>query len=188
MLTCTRSSAALAALLLVRRAAPASAASFYGLGDLAGDDFYSFGYGMSGDGAVVVGESHSGNGTEAFRWSGAMSGIGDLPLGIFDSSARGVSDSGSVVVGFGNSATGIQAFRYDADTAMMPARAAARRAERAPPTGSPATASPRSAAATRRRACRPTSWLGVGAPVALGDLAGGAFRSQALARVRRTAS
>ncbi|MDB9414420.1 hypothetical protein [Microcystis aeruginosa] len=40
-----------------------------GVGDLSGGDFYSFAYGVSGDGSVVVGYSSSANGNEAFIWN-----------------------------------------------------------------------------------------------------------------------
>ena len=72
---------------LALASSPAAAASFTPLGDLAGDDFESVAYALSGNGAVAVGESHSGNGHEAFRWSGSLTGLGDVPLGIFESSA-----------------------------------------------------------------------------------------------------
>jgi probable HAF family extracellular repeat protein len=76
---------------------------FMGLGDLAGGAFESYASGVSADGTVVVGESKSASGTEAFRWtaSGGMVGLGDLPGGLFDSHAAAVSADGSVVVGTG---------------------------------------------------------------------------------------
>jgi len=86
-----------------------------GLGDLPGGIFRSEAMGVSGDGSVVVGESSSTSGGEAYRWeAGTMIGLGDLPGGIFDSFARGVSGDGSVVVGGGHSASGGEAFRWEA--------------------------------------------------------------------------
>ncbi len=38
-----------------------------GLGDMLGGDFYSAAHGVSADGSVVVGDSSSANGGEAFR-------------------------------------------------------------------------------------------------------------------------
>ena len=40
-----------------------------GLGDLPGGSFHSAGYGVSADGATVVGHSQSASGAEAFRWT-----------------------------------------------------------------------------------------------------------------------
>ncbi|MFX0194664.1 MAG: hypothetical protein ACFFCW_00980 [Candidatus Hodarchaeota archaeon] len=76
-------------------------ASFQGLGDLPGGDFFSVARSVSADGSTVVGESISASGIEAFRWTfaGGMAGLGDLPGGIFESIAQGVSEDGSVVVG-----------------------------------------------------------------------------------------
>jgi uncharacterized membrane protein len=53
---------------------------------------------------VIVGSSHSANGTEAFRWTeaGGMIGLGDLPGGTFLSAAYAVSADGSVIVGSSN--------------------------------------------------------------------------------------
>ena len=84
-----------------------------GLGDLDGGNFYSKAYGVSADGAVVVGQSNSAAGYEAFRWtSSGMVGLGDLDGGNFDSNAKGVSADGAVVVGSGNSASGYEALRW----------------------------------------------------------------------------
>ncbi|WP_287722282.1 hypothetical protein [Microcystis sp. M055S1] len=90
-------------------AVPAQAASFQGLGDLPGGSFSSDATGVSADGSVVVGQSTSASGNEAFRWTQAtgMVGLGDLaggisfPGGFF--SSPGVSADGSVVVGSSNS-------------------------------------------------------------------------------------
>ena len=59
------------------------AATFMGIGDLPGGDFLSSARGISADGTVVVGDSHSSSGCEAFRWTEATGivGLGDLPGG-----------------------------------------------------------------------------------------------------------
>jgi probable HAF family extracellular repeat protein len=95
-----------------------------GLGDLAGGVFSSEAYGVSADGSVVVGQSASASGAEAFRWTegGGMVGLGDLAGGVFSSSALGVSADGSVVVGYGNSASGREAFLWDASDGMQSLR------------------------------------------------------------------
>ena len=179
MLTCNRSAAALAALCL-GAAAPASAvASFTPLGDLAGDDFYSFAYAMSGDGSVVVGESHSANGTEAFRWNGSLTGLGDFTGGIFESSARGTNSDGTTVVGYGDTLTGQIAFTWNTTTTtlvpLVPIQAGGQsQAYAVSGDGLVAAGSSDSLLGVQA-----TSWIG-GAPLPLGDLAGGAFRSQAL--------
>jgi probable HAF family extracellular repeat protein len=66
---------------------PAQAASFQGLGDLPGVVSLALATGVSADGSVVVGNSQSANGLEAFRWTQAtgMVGLGDLPGGDFRS-------------------------------------------------------------------------------------------------------
>ncbi len=75
--------------------------NFQGLGDLPGGGWNSTAYGMSPDGSVVVGDSLSSSGKEAFRWTAAdgIEGLGDLPGGDFKSRAGDASNSGSVVVG-----------------------------------------------------------------------------------------
>lgn len=94
---------------------------FYPLGYLSGTDLHSHGYGLSGNGSVAVGTSHSASGPEAFRWSsvGGMIGIGDLPGGDFNSIAFEVSADGSAIVGAGTAATASEAFRWTADTGMV---------------------------------------------------------------------
>jgi len=73
------------------------------LGDLTGGSFESQAFGVSADGAVVVGYGIAVNGQEAFRWtaSGGMQGLGDLPGGDYLSVARAVSADGSAVAGIG---------------------------------------------------------------------------------------
>ena len=70
------------------------------LGDLPGGQYFSTANDVSADGSVVVGESRSENGDQAFRWeNGVMNGLGDLPGGQFQSEANGISADGSVIVG-----------------------------------------------------------------------------------------
>ncbi len=91
-----------------------------GLGDLSGGDFYSHAFGVSSDGSVVVGQSESASGNEAFRWTGGvMSGLGDLSGGGYNSVSHSASSDGSVVVGYGISASGYEACRWTAGDGMI---------------------------------------------------------------------
>lgn len=86
---------------------------FEGLGFLEGGADMSIAQAVSADGSVVVGQSLSENGPEAFRWEeGEMEGLGYLPGGNV-STARAVSADGSVVIGESNSENGIEAFRWE---------------------------------------------------------------------------
>jgi cysteine-rich repeat protein/probable HAF family extracellular repeat protein len=93
---------------------PAVAASFRGLGDLAGGATESIAHDISDDGTTVVGSSQSTSGNQAFRWkAGTLTGLGDLSGGQFSSEAFGVSQDGSIVVG--DSSVGnpdVHAFRW----------------------------------------------------------------------------
>ena len=102
-------------------------ASFQGLGDLPGGLFNSRASDVSADGRVVVGTSHSVNGSqEAFRWErlptgSVMIGLGSLVSGQpFASEAHGVNADGSVVVGWTRSpgAHTIEGFRWTAATGI----------------------------------------------------------------------
>lgn len=92
------------------------AASFRGLGDLPGGVFDSRAYGVSADGSVIIGQSRTANGIEAFRWTAetGMVGLGFLP-GQASSMANAISDDGSTIVG--NS--GNEAFRWTSQTGMI---------------------------------------------------------------------
>lgn len=84
------------------------------IGDLPGGAVNSVPYAISSDGSTVIGQSHSGNGTEAMAWRadrGAF-GLGDIPGGDFESRALSVSSDGSVIVGNGETMSGQQAFRW----------------------------------------------------------------------------
>jgi probable HAF family extracellular repeat protein len=89
------------------------------LGTLPGYD-RSYAYGVSADGAVVVGGAYNAAGQErAFRWtaSGGMQNLGTL--GGDRSYANGVSADGSVVVGSAqNAAERYRAFRWTAAGGM----------------------------------------------------------------------
>ncbi len=99
--------------------------SFTGLGDLEGGNVLSAAYGVSTDGSVVVGYSHSSfglvNGDQAFRWTQktGLEALGELAGGGTGSVARAVSGDGTIVVGDSFSATGDQAFRWTEGTGMV---------------------------------------------------------------------
>ena len=96
-------------------------------GDLSGGRFESRAFGVSADGSVVVGESNSANGGEAFRWTQGtgMVGLGYLSGGGAVSEAYGVSGDGSVVVGRSANASAnananiVEAFRWTQGTGMV---------------------------------------------------------------------
>jgi probable HAF family extracellular repeat protein len=92
-----------------------------GLGDLPGDIFDSWAYGVSADGSVVVGNGVGDSGIEAFRWTeaGGMVGLRDLPGSGFSSRAYDVSADGSVVVGMSVGGSGNEAFRWTAAGGMV---------------------------------------------------------------------
>lgn len=106
-------------------AAMASAGTFQGLGVLDGGDYrYSRPWDLSADGAIIVGESRSANGLEAFRWTAATGivGLGDLGGGEFLSTALGISANGLVVVGGSrspNSGDRTEVFRWTVATGMV---------------------------------------------------------------------
>jgi len=96
-----------------------------GLGFLSGSGGHasgSYAYGVSADGATIVGESDTAHfRTEAFRWTRetGMVGLGDLPGGSISSSARAISADGSTIVGSSSSAFGYEAFRWTGGDGMM---------------------------------------------------------------------
>jgi len=90
------------AIVLEVPGARTEAASFRGLGDLPGGDFYSVARAVSADGSAVVGASQPADAyREAFRWTlpGGMQPLGHLPGAAFLSEAYAVSSDGLVVVG-----------------------------------------------------------------------------------------
>jgi probable HAF family extracellular repeat protein len=89
------------------------------LGTLGGD--YSWAYGVSADGSVVVGRAHNSAGYDrAFRWT-VSEGMQDLgTLGGNWGWAYGISADGSVVVGWAGTADGrYSAFRWTASDGMQ---------------------------------------------------------------------
>ncbi len=98
-------------------------ATFMGLGVLPGGLAASAPTGISADGSVVVGTSHSNTGREAFRWTadGGMVGLGELPGPEFQTMATGVSADGSVIVGERITAWsgGGKAFRWTQGNGMV---------------------------------------------------------------------
>ena len=81
-------------------------------GYLPGGDRYGVARAVS-DNGVIVGNSHSALGNEAFRCANfTMIGLGDLPGGAFDSTANAISADGSVIAGAGTSAAGREAFLW----------------------------------------------------------------------------
>jgi len=92
------------------------------LGDLPGGTFSGGAFGVSADGSVIVGNSNSANGTEAFRWTQGTGivGLGSLIGGSsFASYGNATSADGSVVVGQSNSASDYQAFRWTQAAGMV---------------------------------------------------------------------
>ena len=92
-----------------------------GLGVLPGGDSRAAADDVSADGSVIVGDSVSALGFEAFRWTseGGMVGLGDLPGGMFESHAWDVSSDGSVIVGNGTTTLGPEAFVWTAAGGMQ---------------------------------------------------------------------
>lgn len=87
--------------------------------------FYSYGFGVSGDGTITVGQSQNGAGwREAFYWTSTTGtvGLGTLDSGpnIFaESSANAISTNGQVIVGATSSDAYVdshEAFRWKAGT------------------------------------------------------------------------
>jgi len=162
------------------------AASFRGLGDLPGGDFFSVAMAISADGRVVVGYAKSTSGIEAFRWTATngMVGLGDLSGGTFSSFAHAVSADGSVVVGDGRSSSGTEAFRWTAATGMvglgdLPGGGFLSSAFGVSADGQVVVGSGTSTlSGTRDEAFR---WTATNGMVALGDLPGGNYSSRAWA-------
>jgi probable HAF family extracellular repeat protein len=113
------SRALLGALVLAFIATVAWSQSLTWLGTLGGSEIYAFG--VSADGAVVVGWARNAAGrSRAFRWT-AAGGMQDLgTLGGYWSEAYGVSADGTVVVGWAENAAGQRrAFRWTASGGMQ---------------------------------------------------------------------
>lgn len=96
-------------------------AEFVGLGGLIGGAAtHSAAFGVSADGAVVVGQSAGPSGLEAFRWTErhGMQSLGALPAEAFTSNASAASADGSVIVGWLSTSAGPRAMRWTATTGM----------------------------------------------------------------------
>ena len=83
------------------------------LGVLAGGGRFSYAFGASSDGSVIVGYSDSTDGGRAFKYdsTNGMTSLGVLTGGSY-SYAYGVSSDGSVIVGVANTSAGNRAFIY----------------------------------------------------------------------------
>lgn len=97
------------------------AAELLGLGDLPGGEFFSQALAVSADGRVVVGQSHSATGREAFRWTRTegLHGLGFFPGGAY-SKATAVSADGAVIVGAAATDTRLEAFRWRRGEGLRP--------------------------------------------------------------------
>jgi probable HAF family extracellular repeat protein len=95
--------------------------SFTGVGDLPGGAASSGAFGVSADGAVVVGSSEVSGGTEAFRWTpgGGIVGLGFLSASNPFSEATGISSGGAVVVGNSHNGSGERAFRWTSGSGLV---------------------------------------------------------------------
>jgi probable HAF family extracellular repeat protein len=154
------------------------------LGELPGGVSLGVGNGVSAHGFHVVGESSSDLGGEGFKWQGGvMTGLGSLPGGQPGSVAEAVSADGSVVVGFGfiNEGFGVQntAFRrvgggplVDLGRLDSGVYSAAQ--------GVSADGSVVVGYSQSDDGDEAFRWFTFGGMVGLGDLAGGAFNSNAL--------
>ncbi|HMA97530.1 MAG TPA: hypothetical protein VKP30_32820 [Polyangiaceae bacterium] len=88
------------------------------VGDLPGGDSYGWASDVSDDGIVVVGNSSSSSGTQAFHYNGTRTyGLGFLPGGTH-SMANGVSGDGRFVVGTASSSDDHGAFLWDEASGM----------------------------------------------------------------------
>ena len=78
-----------------------AATGMVGLGELPGGEVRSIANAVSADGNVVVGQSWSAGGSEAFRWTAAtgMVALGELAGGIDGSIATATNADGSILVG-----------------------------------------------------------------------------------------
>lgn len=158
-----------------------AAATFTPLGDLPGGSYYSAATYVSADGSVVVGESNSTSGFEAFRWTSGSGivGLGDLPGGPFQSESIDVSGDGSVVVGIGNSASGAEAFRWTVEGGMVGLGDLPGGIFDSQALGVSADGSVVVGIGTAALGLEAFRWTASGGMVGLGDLPGGPFTSGA---------
>lgn len=152
-----------------------------GLGDLTGGPFASYGYAISADGTVVIGESRNAISYEAFRWTqaGGMVGLGDLPGGVFSSLAKATNLDGSVIVGSGTSASGYEAFRWTQGGGMVGLGDLAGGSFNSFSNGVSADGAVVVGGGESASGTEAFRWTQGGGMVGLGDLAGGSFYSSA---------
>ncbi|MEQ8843608.1 MAG: GC-type dockerin domain-anchored protein [Phycisphaerales bacterium] len=103
--------------------------SFVPLGDLPGGSAFSSASGVSSfdeaggvaGNLVVVGNSQSSNGREAFRWTAGdgLVGLGSLGGSFFFSNAAAVDATGATVVGGASAPEGILAYRWRVSTGLV---------------------------------------------------------------------
>ncbi|MFN0137682.1 MAG: PEP-CTERM sorting domain-containing protein [Phycisphaerae bacterium] len=98
--------------------------TFQGLGFLPANPVDSQAFGVSSDGAAVVGRSLLGGSQKPFRWTSGTGivDLGDLPGGNNIGEANRVSANGSVVVGFSSPGPALndrEAFRWTSSGGMM---------------------------------------------------------------------
>lgn len=166
------------------------AASFQGLGDLPGGNFFSVATGVSADGKAVAGYSSStlsgASSYESFRWTAenGMVSLGDLLGGTYTSFAQAISADGTTVVGNSKSSSGDEAFRWTQATGMvglgdLPGGNFFSIANGVSGDGNVVVGYSASAlSGTRSEAFR---WTPANGMEALGDLPGGNFNSRAFA-------
>ncbi len=155
-------------------------ASMEGLGDLSGGVFESTGFGVSGDGSVIVGYSKSTNGEEAFLWTQAdgMVGLGFLTDGTY-SGALGVNLDGTVIVGYSDSTDGDQAFRWTQADGMVGLGDLAGGSYESYAYGVSANGSVVAGYSDSTDGYQAFRWTQADGMVGLGDLAGGSYESYA---------
>lgn len=96
------------------------------IGQLPGTSIYSDAYGVTNDGATIVGEAQSGTGVQAMRWTigSGMQVLGELAGGPDRGTAYAVSADGSTIVGASASGTDqfavpvFDAFRWTSASGM----------------------------------------------------------------------
>ncbi|HZW09447.1 MAG TPA: GC-type dockerin domain-anchored protein [Phycisphaerales bacterium] len=161
--------------------------SFQGLGFLNDEGFGpGIAYAVTPDGSVVVGESVSPNGFEAFRWteSEGMVGLGDIPGGYFASFAYAVSGDGSVVAGAsddGSAGEGGAAFMWTAADGMIPIGSLGGPTTYGQGQGISLDGSVIVGGSQSPRGIEAFRWTAAGGMVSLGDLAGGEVLARATA-------
>lgn len=150
-------------------------------GDLSGGTFSSTAHAVSGNGVVVIGESNSANGREAFRWTqaGGLEGLGDLAGNTFSSAAFASNYDGSVIVGVGRGANGDEAIRWTQAGGMVGLGDLAGGVFNSAAYGTNSDGSVVVGNSNSANGLEAFRWTQAGGMVGLGDLAGGGFFSTA---------